>query len=153
MKIDLETLSILNYDKSDKQYKFAQELSNDEMISRYVPCNVKAFILGSQEDDDLRVSSAYIIADKNKLIGFIHIFSSFNKLYTLNYGVHPNYRNQGYGTKILKEVSDYTLSEKNKGVRISISKTNEYSIKAALAAGYELEDVISEVNYVYEKRK
>ena len=75
------------------------------------------------------------------------------KLYNLNYGVHPNYRNQGYGTKILKEVSDYTLSEKNKGVRISISKTNEYSIKAALSAGYELEDVISEVNYIYEKRK
>ena len=153
MKINLETLSILSYEDSDKHYKFVEELSNDTMIKEYVPCDIKRFIISSKDDTDIERNSAYIISDKEKLIGFIQIFSIFNDTYLLNYGVHLKYRKQGYGTKILKEFSNYLISEKNKKTRISISESNKYSLKAANSAGYELEEVIAGTNYIYEKRK
>lgn len=163
MNIKLKNLYITEYASDDKRkYRFTKEISEDPLVSIYVSPRISKLIESSEGLDELKVGPTYIIGDKRKLVGFIRIASieKETKTLDLHYGVHPDYRKMGYGTKILTEVSDYLLKNNYhdvKHIKLLISNINEGSSFCARDANFKLSNIIKEKNYgnilVYTKSK
>lgn len=144
MEKNIGKLVITSYDTNNNSHReFKNSLINDLEFKKYFG----EFFLKRIDDiftnsDSLEVDKAYIVLENDKIIGMIRIFS-YHQLGFLNiqYAVNPEYRNQGYGKKILKEVSNYFLNNNNiKCISLDIDKNNIGSIKCALDAGYIFEE-------------
>ena len=134
MKIKLNSLYICNYDPDDiNKFNFLKTIHEDELIGHYLGRYVCADIANSKDDKRIILDHSYIISNQRNLVGFISIPELREGILTLEYGVHPDFRHKGYGTKILKEVSDYFLEERNfvESVELCIDSENVYSRKAA----------------------
>lgn len=149
MNIKLKTLTITDYNDLDKRkIRFIKDISNDPLVNHFVESKKEMLIKNiedSKNSDNLMVGPVYIIAEKKKLIGFIRL-ATLNEigLLDLHYGVHPNYRHQGYGSRILKEVGNYLLNKKEiKKIKLDIKDINKNSIKCAEHANFKLERMIS----------
>ena len=144
MKIKLDSLIISSYDRTNKNHlNFKLGLYNDEMFINYFG----QFFLKKIDEifdnsNELEVNKAYLIEDNENVVGMIRIFKkSFNGVIELQYLVSKNYRNSGYGTKILKEVSNYLISTNDVTcIKLDIDKTNKGSIVCATKVGYNKED-------------
>ena len=152
MKIELNELNIVSFDDK-RHFKFVREMSMDKEIKKYLPDSLEIYIMASAADQTIENTGAYVIENKENPIGFVQIFSSFRDTYSINYGLHPKYRNQGYGKMLLDEVSGYLLDNKCRRVKLNISDMNTPSIKCALSSGYNLETVIASCVNVYVKEK
>lgn len=143
MEKNVGKLVIASYDTNNVSHRrFRDSLINDLEFRRYFG----AFFLKRIDDifttsNSLEVDKAYLVLEDDKIIGMIRIYS-YHQLGFLNiqYAVNPEYRNQGYGKKILKEVSNYFLNNNIKCISLDIDKNNIGSIKCALNAGYIFED-------------
>ena len=103
MKIKMNSLVITEYCSSDKRkYRFKKEISEDPLINHFVSPNMDEWLEDSEGLNQLLIGPAYIIAEERKLVGFIRMASlDQNGTLNLHYGVHPDYRRNHYGTKIL----------------------------------------------------
>ena len=140
MKIKLNSLYICNYDPDDiRKFNFLKDIFEDELIKSYLGKHVCGEIADSKNDVRIILDHSYIISNQRNHIGFISLPDLREGILTLEYGVHPAFRHKGYGTKILKEVSDYFLEERNfvEKVELCIDSENIYSQKAALSAGFK----------------
>lgn len=143
MEKNIGKLVITSYDANNSSHrKFKESLINDLEFKKYFG----QFFLKRIDDifsnsNSLQVDKAYLILENDKIIGMIRIYS-YHQLGFLNiqYAVNPQYRNQGYGKKILKEVSNYFLNDNIKCISLDIDKNNIGSIKCALDAGYTFEE-------------
>lgn len=84
----------------------------------------------------------YWVTDENNIIGLVRIFSYHQLGYVnIQYAVLPDYRNLGYGKRILQEFSNYLMMQENiVCVEGEIDKSNIGSIKVATQIGYEQEN-------------
>lgn len=145
MKIELKSLYITNYEDSDKRkVKFLKSVCSDPLVHNFVSFKMEDnFKLADLYDnDDLNVGPAYVIGDQRKLVGFIRMARlSDSGVLDLHYGVNPEYRNQGYGSRILLEVGDYILKniKEVKKIKLDIRSINIKSVKCAKKAGYNYE--------------
>lgn len=143
MKIKMDNLVITEYCSNDKEkYHFIKDVSEDKLIKKYVSNNMDEWLEDSEGLDKIYVGPAYIIEDKEKLVGFIRL-SSLNKdgVLDLHYATHPVYRKQNYGTKILLEVSKYifkNILSINK-IELHIKEINIGSIKCAKKAKFKFD--------------
>jgi len=142
MKVKMNSLVITEYCSNDKRkIKFIKEISEDPLVNNYVSNIIYEKLEASEGDDKVSIGHSYIIEDKRKLVGFITLaFLDQNGNLDLHYGVHPEYRRQGYGSKILLETKDYVfreMSNVNK-IRLFIKNINRGSTKCAINAGYEI---------------
>ncbi len=140
MKIKLNSLYICNYDPEDiTKFNFLKKIHEDELIRQYLGRFVSTDIADSQNDERIILDHSYIISNEKDHVGFISIPELRDGELTLEYGVHPDFRHKGYGTKILREVSDYFFEERNfvESVGLCIDSENKYSQKAAFNAGFE----------------
>lgn len=141
MQIQLQTLSLESFICSDiDHFVFREELAHDEKIKEYLK-NIKGRLQELPNDlPEIQENASYIVKDAEKLIGYVHLenITPFHCL-ELHYAVHAKYRGQGYGVRILKEVSQYILENKNdvKELQLSIFHTNQKSRNCALMAGYQ----------------
>ena len=146
MNIKLKSLNIASYNELDKrQIRFVKEIKSDPLITYYVTRQIDKYLDESKENDDLMIDAAYIITDKKKPVGFVRL-ARLNEVGTLelHYGVHPDCRRQGYGSKILLEVGDYLLNQREyKKIKLDIKENNKGSIKCAIDAKYHFERSIS----------
>lgn len=158
MKIKLKTLSLTTYDMDKrKQYRFVDEMKNDPLVKEFVSGIIDHYLINDKDDSEVLIGASYLVAEDKKLVGYVR----FNELdmsgvLTLHYAVHPDLRRQGYGTKILVEVSDYAFKsiEKVNMVRLYIRNYNKGSIKCAENAGFKLiPNYISDNPLVYVKSK
>lgn len=156
MKIKMDSLVITEYCSNDKRkIRFVKEISEDQLVNYFVSGTLKEQIESSEGNENLQVGPAYIIEEQRKLIGIIRL-ASINKegsLY-LHYAVHPDYRRQHYGTKLLKETSEYLLKN-NKDItkiELHIKDVNNGSIRCAEKSGFSLEKKDGAVK-IYSKRK
>ena len=146
MKIDLKSLYITNYVEDDKRIKrFMDNVCNDPLVRNLVSPNMEGnfkLINLYDDEDKLNIGPAYIVGDERKLVGFIRLATiSDSGVVDMHYGVNPEYRNQGYGAKILLEVGDYVLKNVDnvKKIKLDIKNLNIKSIKCAEKAGYKHE--------------
>ena len=158
MKVKLKTLSLNTYDETKKKhYRFVKELATDQLVNKFVAAPVEEQLLEAKDDKNIKIGSSYLIAENKKLVGYVR-FNELDKfgILTLHYAVHPDLRRQGYGTKILVEVSDYafkTITETNK-IRLYIRNINKGSIKCAEKADFlRQQNLLQENPAVYIKRK
>lgn len=144
MKIKIGNLIITEYCSDNKRkYHFIKEISEDPLINRFLSDNMDEWLKDSEGVDQLSIGSAYIIAEDIKLIGIIKLaFLENNGTLNLHYGVHPSYRKQHYGTRILQEVPKYIFKEMSevKSIELYINEINKGSIHCAKNA-----------NFVYER--
>lgn len=162
MKIKLDSLYITEYCRSDKRkFRFIREVGEDPLINQFVSYSIKTHLENSENINHLQIGPAYIVGDQRKLIGLIRL-ANFDLDGTLNlhYAVHPIYRKQHYGTKILKEVSKYLFQniQDLKTIELYIKEINTGSLKCAANAGFSFDRNLSTVKSdcsvnVYSKKR
>ena len=136
----LGEFNLVSYDSKNKKHtEFKYYLLNDELFKQYFG---DFFIKKSDEifdeSSNLEVKKAYLIEDRELIVGMIRLFSYHETGFvTLQYAVSPEYRKQGYGTKILKEISNYLFSNGIKCIDLDINKNNIGSIICAENCNYE----------------
>lgn len=144
MNIQLDTLVLKSYDSNNNKHtKFKNTLEYDEEFVKYFG----NFFIKNINDifspsDTLEVNNAYILEDNEEVIGMIRIFNkTFNGVIDLQYAVSRDYRKSGYGKKILKEMSNYFINNKDINcIKLDIDKNNLGSISCATSLGYIKED-------------
>ena len=142
MEIKLNDLQIVSYDSKNGPIKqFIKSIKNDELIKYYCGRYVADKIMSSENCSKLLLETGYMITNNNNLIGYIATDKLEYNSVGLECGVHPLFRNQGYGSKILKEVSDFLLQRDFiEQIDLSIDSENIYSEKCAINALFKLEN-------------
>ena len=158
MKIKLKSLCLNTYDIHKKKYcRFVREITTDPLVNKFVPTPIELQLLESKNDDIVKIPSSYIVTEKKELVGYVR-FNELDELGTLilHYAVHPDYRRNGYGSKILIEVSDYVFKNMNEvsKIKLHINSINKGSIKCAENAKFvKQKNRISTAPFVYIKVK
>jgi len=144
MELKLDTLTLKSYDSNcDKHTRYKNSLEYDDDFVKYFGHffikNIDDIFVAS---DTLEVNKAYILEDNDEVIGMIRIFKkTFNGVIELQYAVSKEYRKNGYGIKILKEMSNYFMSIKDINcIKLDIDKNNIGSITCATSLGYIKDD-------------
>lgn len=140
MEYKTANLVITKYcsDNEDK-IRFAKEMGEDKLIKRFISDNMSDWIKHSEKTDELAVGPAYIIESQGKMVGLIRLAClGSDGILNLHYGIHPLYRGQHYGTKILQEVPSIIFQKlpEVKKIELYINETNEASINCALNANF-----------------
>ena len=145
MNIKLKTLNITTFNEFDKRkIRFVSDIKEDPLVKYFVSKRIDAYFEESKDDEELVINNAYIITDNKKPVGFIRLarLNHIGEL-ELHYGVSPNFRKKGYGTKILEEVGDYLLKRDVNKIKLDIKENNKGSIRCAEKANYHFERAIS----------
>ena len=152
MNIKLKTLNITTFNEFDKRkIRFVSDIKEDPLVKYFVSKRIDAYFEESKDDEELVINNAYIITDNKKPVGFIRLarLNHIGEL-ELHYGVSPNFRKKGYGTKILEEVGDYLLKRDVNKIKLDIKENNKGSIRCAEKANYrECIFYISDMNRVF----
>ena len=158
MYIKLKNLAITSYNSNSIDHiKFVKDMKDANRIDNYLYNCIDEMIKKSENRSNLVIGYGYIIKDKDNLVGFVRP-ARINNIDILNidYGVHPKYRHQGYGTEILVEVSDFFLDSFDNihKIKLSIEESNTYSLACAKKAGFiEVKKDYSEQFKTYLKEK
>ena len=161
MFFKLKSLSITNYDsKVMENVKFLEEIENDEEISN----NLSDATIDLKKSDGvthLKLGTAYLVKDDENPIGLVRLVKKNSKEHSLSIdiAIHPQYRNMGYGTILLSELSDYILKNSSliKKISLDIDGSNRNGAKCAENANFNLEGYVdyptSHGHLLYAKRK
>lgn len=143
MEKNLDTLSMVSYDDNLEEHrKFKKELLNDESFQKYFG---EMFIKKASDiftsSDHIELKKAYLVKDIDQIVGMIRIFSYHQSgVVNIQYAVRPSVRKQGYGSRILKEISEFLIQNNIRTIEGDIDKNNIGSLKIATSLGYEKED-------------
>lgn len=143
MKIKMDSLVITEYCSSDKRkFRFIKDISEDPLINHFVSHNMDEWLEDSEGVDELLIGPAYIVEEQNKLVGFIRLaYLELDGTLNLHYGIHPDYRKQHYGTRILQEVSKYIFKRlpNVKKIELYIKEINKGSLHCAKNANFNFQ--------------
>lgn len=140
MEKSLGTLTLINYNDDIIEHRsFKRELLNDTEFRKYFG---EMFIKLSDdifvESDELEIKKAYLVLDKDEIVGMVRIFSYHESgVANIQYAVSPSMRKKGYGKLILKEFTTFLLKNGITSIEGEISSSNIGSIKVALDLGFE----------------
>lgn len=144
MEINLESYRLIKYDiNNHKHMNFIKKLFNDDNV---------VFYLGHLEKN---VNNAYIVSDYNdNYVGYLSLSDVVVNIKnltssTIYYAIDKRYRGMGYGSGLLKEVSEYRLADIDMLVMM-IDVNNIASLKAAEKAGFN-EEFRSDEEVIYTK--
>ena len=123
MTVNLNSLCITNYDsKKDDDVKFLDELKRDEEISKSIK-DAPLSLEKSSGVSNLRLGIAYLVKEKESLIGLVKLADKNSQLHALSIdiAIRSDFRNQGYGELIFTEISDYIFRNSSliKDVKLS----------------------------------
>ncbi len=157
MDISIGRLNITSFCLENVEHlKFKKELKEDELIYEFVSISIEDD-LHEVYSDNLELENSYIIKHQDKLVGYICLkeIPENYEIVELRYAVHPKFRRQGYGRKILEECRDYLFSLENiNGIELHIRKDNEASIYCAKRAKYKCTgENNDEYFYIYKSLK
>ncbi len=81
--------------------------------------------------------NAYLVYDKNNIVGFVYMYVNKEQELLLYLGIHKDFRNRGYSSRINQELPLYLLNNfPIKGIRVQVEKDNIPSVKAITKAGF-----------------
>lgn len=144
MEQKLETLSMISFDNDNIMHnKVKREFLFDSDFRKYFG---EMFLKDEEKyfknSDHIELKKVYFIKDNDQIIGLVRFFS-YHELGFVNiqYAVLPDYRRQGYGKKIVKELTNYLMKNYDiKCIEADIDKNNVGSIKTVLSVGYQNEN-------------
>lgn len=137
MNIELETLSLIKYNK-DKYKEVQDELDKGESSSKYIHQIKERLELSNYNNI---YQNAYIVLDKDTPVGYLYISSMINDEVYLEYSILKRYRNMGYASDLLYEISNYLFENCNiKNIKLDIDPSNKGSILVANSNGYILDE-------------
>ena len=73
---------------------------------------------------------------KNRLAGYCCCWEIEEELQIANLAVHPEFRNQGIGKKILREILNRACQRKVKKVTLEVRQSNQFGLKLYQAFGF-----------------
>ncbi len=134
MKMD--TLYLVSFEKENKEHlEFVMELLHDESIKKRFQGIFRSLNNMSDEIYD----NGYLINDGKELVGYIDIgaLNEDGTIY-LKEAVSSKYRGMNYGSRILKEVTNFLFMNVDELDRIilRIADDNISSLKTADSCGY-----------------
>lgn len=89
------------------------------------------------ENFSLTNPNAYLVYNGESIIGFVYMYINKENELLLYLGIHQNFRNQGYSSKINKELTEYLLNDFNiKRIKVQVEEDNIGSVKAITKAGF-----------------
>lgn len=162
MKLKIGNLYITEYCSNDlKKYHFTKELSNDELIKKYISPDISTWIELSENLNRVCVGPGYLIGNNIDLIGAFKISNMTKEGYlNFDYMISKNYRNtkEHYGTMLVSELTDFLLNYFLfiRGIELAIDRTNIASIKCVTKAGFEFKkksDLTNEFNIYVKNRR
>ena len=144
--VKLETLTL---DRYNNNYKYIKDSFDNISKSKYIHDVTRRLISSSDLDENLLLG-AYIVLDNNKEVGYTYISSNKNDEVYLETSILEDKRNNGYGKKIVSEVSDYLFENKNiRIVKVAIDPSNINSIKMVESCDFIFdEDDYESNNYI-----
>ena len=139
-KIILNNFILEEFNEENKDYfNIIKKFDMDEQINKYIIATEDSFSdivdYYMLSNDDTIYNKLYLVKSlDNKVIGSLELDGVMNNLY-INYCILKKYRNNGYCTRLLREITMYLL-RKVKSISLLIKEDNEKSKKLALKNGY-----------------
>lgn len=147
------SLTVTNYDSNDiDKVRFVREIGIDKDIRKFVSPEIENYLMRPTYTDGIESSVAYLVKDKDKIVGFFKPSMYYGTDIGIDYGIHPNYRRCGYGSRMLIEISNYFFERNIKSITLCIDNSNIPSINTAIAAGFKKENVGYQMITEYVKR-
>jgi len=139
MNIQLESLSLARFDET-KHVHVKDEFENGPSSSEFINEIAKRLELSKNNTKSI-YQSAFIVESNDVPIGYLFISKMINDEIFLEYAVLKNFRRQGFGKKIIDEITAYLFEKHNiKSIRLDIDPSNKNSIFLADSCGYTADD-------------
>lgn len=93
-----------------------------------------------------------MVNDENTIIGSVRAKEAEGTVYIGKLMVHPNYRHNGYGTRLIKEIEEYFP---NKRYELFTSTRSKDNIRLYQSLGYKIFDIKvinDELQFVYMEK-
>ena len=144
-----------------KHYSLIKSMEMDDDVNRYVSKYFSSWIsfYVSEGDEVIELEKSYVIENNNKYVGFVGSLElSSDGVLEVWYALSKEYRNKGYGEKLLGEVTSYYIENVNgvNGICLNVDKYNIVSQKVAISNGYTKvseEDDVYEYQYIKRKSR
>ena len=85
---------------------------------------------------DLPFSWVWVAKVDEELVGYCCCWEIEEELQIANLAVHPEFRNQGLGKKILQEILNRACQRKVKKVTLEVRESNQFGLKLYQAFGF-----------------
>ncbi len=85
---------------------------------------------------ELTFSWAWVAKLDKKLVGYSCCWEIGDELQIANLAVHPDFRNQGIGKKILQEILNRACQKKLKQVTLEVRESNQFGLKLYYGFGF-----------------
>ena len=137
--IRLESFILEEFNEESKDYfNIVRKFDMDEQINKYIIATEDSFsdiVHYYNLYNDSIYNSIYLVKLLDgQIIGSIELDGKKDNLY-INYCILKKFRNNGYCTRLLREITMYLL-RKVKSISLLIKEDNEKSKKLALKNGY-----------------
>lgn len=152
--IHLRTLNLEPLDcyHQDGHYSLKRRLSEDKAVYDFVSKHFDEWVEEPENKTDFEIGKAYVVSDQDKKIAMIGSCQmDSNGIIDLWCAIDQKYRRQGYGEKILAQITEYLVENITNltDIRLVINKINEGSNKVATYCGYQMVDQYNN-NNVYQ---
>ena len=138
MTINLETLTLIRYSKTDYQ-NVKEELENGPSSSKYI--HEIGERLEQSKDNNTIFQSAFIVLDGGTPVGYVYISSMINDEVYLEYAILKEFRQMGYASDLVNELSDYLFENHNiRSIKLDIDPSNKNSTLVAESCGFYLDE-------------
>jgi RimJ/RimL family protein N-acetyltransferase len=139
MNILLDTLNLVRYNEENHRL-LLENFEKGESASDFIH-QIGQRLESSKTNLKTVFQSAFVVEDNNTPVGYLYISSMQKDEVFIEYAVLKEYRGNGYGKKIVEEVSDYLFSFHNiENVKLDISPNNKNSIFVAESCGFEMDE-------------
>lgn len=151
MQINLENFCLSPFNSENFSHVSLLNQFNGESKSNFI----------SMIDSRLRLNSksksfpfrmAFVVSDfSDDLLGYVFISSIRQDEVYLEYSLLKEQRGKGYGSLLLKEVTNYLFENYNiRNIALDIDVSNEASVNTAIRSGYYEDEFINEKRIIYK---
>lgn len=142
--IHLRTLNLKKVSKIE-HYDLIRNLERDSKVQQYISKDLPRWLSKHQaeSEDKIEIGKSYVIEKDNHYIGIVGSLSFSNEgILEVWYAIKKNFREKGYGEKILAEITPYLIEHVQglNDIELKIDKNNKASKKVAERNGYLLEE-------------
>lgn len=142
--IHLRTLNLEKVSEIE-HYDLIRNLERDSKVQQYISKDLSRWLSKHQaeSEDKIEIGKSYVIEKDNHYIGIVGSLSFSNEgILEVWYAIKKNFREKGYGEKILAEITPYLIEHVQglNDIELKIDKNNKASKKVAERNGYLLEE-------------
>lgn len=142
--IHLRTLNLEKVSEIE-HYDLIRNLERDSKVQQYISKDLPRWLSKHQaeSEDKIEIGKSYVIEKDNHYIGIVGSLSFSNEgILEVWYAIKKNFREKGYGEKVLAEITPYLIEHVQglNDIELKIDKNNKASKKVAERNGYLLEE-------------